>query len=84
MSSPLVDYNNPSPTLQGWISNHEVDTSANVVGHVFFNISRTSVFRNLQHASSSHLFHQQNTLQKLIKQTKTKKQKIQIKKVRMK
>jgi hypothetical protein len=24
MSSPSLDYNNPSPTLQGWISDHEL------------------------------------------------------------
>jgi hypothetical protein len=37
-----MDHNNSSLTLQGWISNCELDTLDDVMGHVSFNISITS------------------------------------------
>jgi hypothetical protein len=38
-----MDHNNPSLTLQSWISNSEVDTLVDVASHVSLNISKTSL-----------------------------------------
>jgi hypothetical protein len=42
MSSQSKDHNDPSLTLQGWISNCELDTLDDAASHVFFNISINS------------------------------------------